>query len=106
MAHKDLSEGRRGSARKPASYTTRALAERYLRHAGRWVKTTELCAHLDLPASSVINPLRQAEKQGTVRSQAGDRGALSWQWITKDQEPARRFSIDWPPGFVSRWAQA
>jgi hypothetical protein len=80
-----------------------AQAQRYLRRCDKWTTTGELAEHIGVSSSEIFCSLKPALAAGLVEFRFVS-NRREWRACAKPpQAPTRRFSIDWPPGFVSRW---
>lgn len=86
-------------ALSPASRHTQAL--RYLRAMNDWVGTRELADHLALDRTLIAGNLAVSLRSGVVEKRTGPGRAVEWR--IAPPAPLRRFSIDWPRGFVSQF---
>jgi hypothetical protein len=82
-------------------------AERYLRHAGRWVSCSELATHLGVETGDVASSLLASRRQRITEGREHGYGTLEFRFISKLPQPQAwpQFQLDppWPPGFVSRF---
>lgn len=81
-------------------------AERYLRHAGRWVSCSELATHLGVETSDVASSLLASRRQRVTESRDHGYGTLEFRFISTlpaQDTPSYSFSGEWPPGFVSKF---
>lgn len=79
---------------------------------GAWVPNTEVCAALGVPTNAIRPSLTPAVDAGLVERSLCDGGYTQWRMaflkprrkpaLAKTVEP-KRFSPDWPPGFVSQF---
>jgi hypothetical protein len=84
----------------PKSLT--AQARRYLKHQAGWVTNSELATHLGYTPGLLTKLLQPLVDSGELnRKRCGKGGILHWRAALV--APAKRFSIDWPPGFVPQF---
>lgn len=79
-----------------------AQAERYLRHVGGWVPNHELARHVGVTPHALAVAMKPSVDVNVIERALRGKGPVLY-WRITPPAPARIFSIDWPPGFVSQW---
>lgn len=85
---------------KPTS--CRAQAERHLREMDRWVSSADLAKHLAISRKDVTAVLSVSIARGAVERSTNSSELVSWRYVG-EPDAAPRFTLDWPPGFVSKF---
>lgn len=81
-----------------------SLAKRYLRCNGGWVTNKELSLHLSIPIGRISASMVPAVRDGSVqRATRGKKSLLMWRLTPVAPHGVLKFSIDWPPGFISKF---